>query len=286
MPHINGGPKPVHVLGPPYRHLQAVDIPGPALPQEGGWVMTWNLGSPRWRDGDPVVSDRFAGLALVVILPDGNDRLSVLRILRLIERTRPQVVLPHHEGPSPREIASVIRRPPTSLASSVTDYLEWRGVRLDPGARNIVRRTVDLSDRVQTITALARNLYMSRRALGRRLLGQQLPVPSHWLQIARILRATTKLQNSDASLFSIATSLGYPDGFSLSNQMKRLCGIRPLEARQRLGWEWLFETWLACEAQRGSLPESVFLSRPSTVASGPPGRGRTRNLTPSSAASL
>lgn len=286
MPHINGGRKPVHLLGPPYRHLQAVNIPDPALPQEGGWVMTWNLGSPRWRDGDPVVNDRFAGLALVVILPDGNNRLSILRILRLIERTRPQVVLPHHERPSPREIASVIRRPPPALASSVTDYLEWRGIPLDPGARNIVRRTVDLSDRVQTITALARNLYMSRRALGRRLLGQQLPVPSHWLQIARILRATIKLQNSDASLFSIATSLGYPDGFSLSNQMKRLCGIRPLEARQRLGWEWLFETWLACEAHRGSLPESMFLARPSVVAPSSPDHGRTRIPSPSSAASL
>ena len=286
MPHTNGGRGPVHLLGPPYRHLEAVNIADPAQPGEGGWAMTWNLGSAQWRDGDPVVTSRLAGLSLVVILPDGHDRLSVLRILRLIERTRPQAVLPYHEGPSPREIASVVRRPPTSLASSVTDYLEWRGIPLEPGTRNIIRRTIELSDRVQTIAALAWNLYMSRRALGRRLLGQELPVPSHWLQIARILRATIKLQNSDASLFSIATSLGYPDGFSLSNQMKRLCGIRPLEARQRLGWEWLFETWLAQEARRGTLPESVFHARPSIVASGSPGRGKTQVLSPASAASL
>lgn len=286
MPHINVGRRPVHLLGPPYRHLEAVDVADPAQPREGGWVMTWNLGSARWRDGDPVVTSRLAGLSLVVILPDGHDRLSVLRILRLIERTRPQVVLPHHESPSPREIVSVVRRPTTSLASSVTDYLEWRGVPLEPGTRNIVRRTIELSNRVQTIAALARNLYMSRRALGRRLLGQELPVPSHWLQIARILRATIKLQNSDASLFTIATSLGYPDGFSLSNQMKRLCGIRPLQARERLGWEWLFETWLAREAHRGTLPESVFLARPSIVASAPPDRGKTQALSPASAAPL
>ncbi len=286
MPHINGGRKPVHLLGPPYRHLEAVNVADPAQPREGGWVMTWNLRSARWRDGDPIVTSRLAGISLVIILPDGHDRLSVLRILRLIERTRPQVVLPHHEGPSPREIASVVRRPPPSLASSVTDYLEWRGVPLEPGTRNIVRRTIELSDRVQTIAALARNLYMSRRALGRRLLGQELPVPSHWLQVARILRAAIKLQNSDASLFSIATSLGYPDGFSLSNQMKRLCGIRPLEARQRLGWEWLFETWLAREVHRGTLPKSVFLARPSIVASSSPDRDRTRAPSTASAASL
>ena len=110
MPHINGERKSVLLLGPPYRHLKAVNLADPAQPREGGWVMTWNLGSERWRDGEQVVANRFAGLALVIILPDGNDRLSVLRILRLIERTRPQVVLPHHEVPSPREIAGVIRR--------------------------------------------------------------------------------------------------------------------------------------------------------------------------------
>ena len=168
----------------------------------------------------------------------------------------------------------------------MTDYLEWRGISLDSVTRNMVRRTVELSDRVQTITALARNLYMSRRALGRRFLSQDLPVPSHWLQIARILRVTIKLQNSDASLFNIATSLGYPDGFSLSNQMKRLCGIRPLEARQRLGWEWLFETWLAREAGRGTLGATVLRARPSIVAHESSDPDGTAVLPPSSAASL
>jgi len=286
MPHVDSGRESVLLLGPPYRKFQAVDLADPAQPQEGGWSLTWNLGSDRWRDGKELVTDRLAGIPLVIILPDGNDQLSVLRILRLIERTRPQVVLPHHQVPCPREIATVIRRPPTSLASSVTDYLDWRGIPLDPDTRKIVRRTLELSDRVQTITALARHLYMSRRALARRLLAQGLPVPSHWLQIARILRVTLKLQNTDASLFRIATSLGYPDGFSLSNQMKRLCGVRPLEARQRLGWEWLFETWLASEAERGTLPRSVLGTRPTIVVprSGDPDRPAT--LPPSSAASL
>lgn len=286
MPHTNGGREPVHLLGPPYRHLQAVNLTDPAEPREGGWVMLWNLESDGWRDGEQAAANRLAGISLVIILPHGHDRLSVLRILRLIERTRPQVVLPRHEGPRPREIASMIRRPPASLATGVTEYLEWRGVSLDAVTRNLIRRTLQLSDRVQTISALARNLYMSRRALGRRLLGQGLPVPSHWLQIARILRVAIKLQNSDASLFSVATSLGYPDGFSLSNQMKRLCGVRPLEARRRLGWEWLFETWLAREAERGALTESIFRARPSIVSPGSAGQDRSDGLTPPAAASL
>ena len=197
----------------------------------------------------------------------------------------PQAVLPYHETPSPGEIASVIRRPPTSLSASVSEYLEWRGVSLDPVTRSVVRRIVELSARVQTITLLAKNLYMSRRALGRRLLNSGLPVPSHWLHIARVLRATIRLQNSDASLFNVACSLGYPDGFSLSNQMNRLCGIRPLEARKRLGWEWVFETWLAHEAARGCVAPHLFRDRPSIVDLEADGLTTSTDIAPQSAIS-
>ena len=281
----NSRRKAVFLFGPPYRDLQAVDRADPVQPQEGGWAMLWNLGREGWRDGQRFVAERLAGISLVIILPSGDEQLSVLRILRVIEQTRPQAVLPYHRVPSPGEIASVIRRPPTSLASSVTEYMEWRGIPLDPVTRNVIRRTVELSDRVQTITALAKNLYMSRRALGRRLLNQGLPVPSHWLQISRILRATIKLQNSDASLFRVASSLGYPDGFSLSNQMSRLLGIRPLEARERLGWEWLFETWLAREAQRGGIAVDTVRARPSIVAFASPEADETDVSTPRASAS-
>ena len=283
MPVYDNRREAVFLFGPPYRHLKAVDRADPVQPREGGWAMLWNLGREGWREGQQVVAERLAGLSLVIILPSGDDQLSVLRILRVIEQTRPQAVIPYHRVPSPGEIASVMRRPPTSLASCVTEYLEWRGISLDPVTRNIVRRTVELSDRVQTITALAKNLYMSRRALGRRLTNQGLPVPSHWLQISRILRATIKLQNSDTSLFRVATALGYPDGFSLSNQMSRLLDIRPLEARERLGWEWLFETWLVREAQRGTISADIANARSSIIALDSTEAGETDVAPPASA---
>lgn len=253
----------VSLLGPPYRHLTRIDEHHPLQVREGGWVMAWHLGSRGWHEGAAAAADRPAGMSLAIILPDRDDRRSVLRVLRAIEQSRPQAVLPYHEAPTAREIASVIRREPSCLASSVADYLVWRGFSLDPVTRGIIRRTVHLSSQVQTIGALAKNLYMSRRALGRRLLGSDLPVASRWLHISRVLRATIKLQNSEASLFSIAVSLGYSDGFSLSNQMHRLCGIRPKEARERLGWEWVFETWLAKEAAMGSIASAIADGRPS-----------------------
>ena len=253
----------VFLLGPPYRQLTRIDLDDPPRVREGGWVMAWHLGSPGWHKGAAIAANRPAGVSLAIILPDRDDRLSVLRVLRAIEQSRPQAVLPYHEAPTAREIASVIRREPSCLASSVADYLVWRGFSLDPVTRSIIRRTVQLSSQVQTIGALAKNLYMSRRALGRKLHSSELPVPSHWLHISRVLRATIKLQNSEASLFSIAVSLGYSDGFSLSNQMHRLCGIRPMEARERLGWEWVFETWLAREAATGSITSGIPNGRPS-----------------------
>ena len=256
------------LLGPPYDQLTAVDLAGPIQPLVGGSVVAWNLGSRDWARATDFIVNRAAGVSLAIILPKDDDHLPVVRLLRAIEQSRPQAVLPFHETPRPREIASVIRRPPVNLASSVAEYLDWRGLSVDPVTRSVIRRTVELSARVRTISALARNLYLSRRALGRRFQKSCIPVPSHWLQISRILRATIKLQNSDATLFHVACSLGYPDGFSLSNQMQRLCGVRPLEVRDLAGWEWVFETWIQREAEMGSVARAVLNARPSIA--GPP----------------
>lgn len=227
--------------------------------------MAWDLEADGWSDAADFVASRPAGVALAIILPDSGERAPLVPILRAVQKTRPQAVVPYHETPRSREIAQVIRRPPVSLASSVTDYMAWRGFSVDPTTKNIIQRTIELSTKLSTITELARNLYVSRRALGRRLLNSGLPVPSHWLHIARLIRATFRLQNTTESLFKVATSLGYPDGFSMSNQMQRLCGIRPQQTRERYGWEWVFESWLVRELAIGGVTSKVVGSRPSVA---------------------
>jgi AraC-like DNA-binding protein len=131
------------------------------------------------------------------------------------------------------------------------DYLAWRGIVLDQETRHIVRKTLELSEDVRTVSALSRSLYLSRRALGRRFLERGIPVPSHWLHFGRVLRACVQLQNMKSSLFDVASDLSYPDGFALSNQMSRLVGVRPSVAREYLGWEWILESWLRREAVTG-----------------------------------
>jgi AraC-like DNA-binding protein len=174
-----------------------------------------------------------------------------------MERCRPHSILPYQKELDTVEITAALRRFPADFAIQVSDYLTWRGIETDLDTRRLIRKTLELSESLRTVSGLARALYMSRRALGRRFMTRGLPVPSHWLHFGRLLRAAVKLQDPVASLVEVARSLGYPDAFSLSNQMSRLTGLRPSIMKECFGWEWIVETWLRTEAAEGGIPDSV-----------------------------
>ncbi len=219
--------------------------PGTALV----WTQTENVEDSEVQ----FVARRPGGLPLLVVLPPVHRVELAPRLVHQIDRCRPHGVLPHHDRPSASELAHVLRRPPQDLGAEVTDYLSWRGISLDRDMIRLVRQTLDLSAELKSITALARGMYLSRRALGRRFTTRGLPVPSHWLQLGRLLRVAIELQNTDESVFTVAYRHGYTDGFAVSNQMLRLIGCRPSAARRYLGWEWLMEEWLRKEAEAGML---------------------------------
>ena len=244
------------LFAPPYREYLTFD-PKEGFPSSSevlrGVALVWSLGeghAPRDLD---LAAERPGGLPLMVILPEaGSVRRLRSKVLEVVEDTRPHSVLPYHPWPHPEEMAHLLAQEPASLPEEFVDFLMWRGLYLDRETRRIVRRIVELSAELKTLTALARGVYLSRRALGRRFKKRGLPVPSHWLQFCRVLRATMKMQGSGRSVHEAARSLGYPDGFTLSNQMDRLVGVRPSVARERLGWEWVVEAWLKKEwAQDG-----------------------------------
>lgn len=245
-----------YLLMPPYDAL--IHSTGRLLPTAEpnpprGVALVWDLSVRAPRTAAQSVAERPGGIALIVVLPPANELGPDSGLLEIVERCRPQSILPFHPTLDAHDLALVLRRQPVDLPVEFTDYLAWRGIRLDGDTRHIIRRTVDLSDHVRTVTGLARAVYLSRRALGRRFLSRGLPVPSHWLHFARVLRAAIRLQNGSDSLFTVACDLGYPDGFALSNQMMRLVGIRPSTARSCLGWEWILESWLQREVAEGSL---------------------------------
>lgn len=242
----------LQVLPPPYLSFGDVPEDPRSLKSLGpGTAMVWSL-SKRADDAQrKLVAHRPGGVALILVLPNAADLVDEPWTWELISEVRPHAILPHHR-PVEEDIALVLRRPPNDLAVAVTDYLRWRGISTDADTRHLIRRTIELSASLSSVTALSRAVYLSRRALGRRFSTRGLPVPSHWLQFGRLLRFAIKLQNTDESVYTVACELGYADGFAASNQMYRLLGYRPSQVRARLGWEWLLETWLQREAEAGA----------------------------------
>jgi len=234
----------------PVKHLDALEA-HPRLTR--GAAVAWELGAGDWGTYYRMIRDRPAGVALIMILPPADSIDAVSRLLEAAEQCRPHSVLPYHPNPAPEDLTAVLRRTPEDLPSDLMDYLTWRGLRVDQDTRRIVRRIVELSLELKSVSAVARSLYMSRRSLGRRFRRRGLPVPSHVLHFSRLLRASLALQGSSRTLFEIGCELGYSDGFALSNQMVRLTGLRPRLVRERIGWEWIVEAWLRKEAAAGSI---------------------------------
>jgi AraC-like DNA-binding protein len=248
---------PLALFPPPYNALLPLD-PDEGFPRRiemlRGSALVWRLGQNQSHCLFRRVTRRPPGLPLIVVLPEASAIPAIEPFaLAVAEEARPQSVLPHHPKLLPEELTTLLRSEPEDLAGEFLDFLLWRGFRLDTETRRLIRMTVELSAELRTLSALAKGVYMSRRALGRRFKRRGLPVPSHWLQFCRLLRAVIRLQRSRGSVFEVACSLGYPDGFTMSNQMNRLVGVRPSEARDRLGWEWFVEAWLREEARTGGI---------------------------------
>lgn len=259
---------PFMLLRPPYDALTPLALDALRGTPVRGAALIWDLVEGINREALEAASNRPHGMALMVMLPPAERLSSDLPVFEIVESCRPHSILPHHPRHCVDEWSSLLRRLPPDLPSEVVDHLVWTGTRIDQNTRHLLRRILELSAELRTVSALARALYVSRRALGRRMLQRGLPVPSHWLHFGRILRVALKLQDTSANLFSVASSLGYPDGFALSNQMHRLTGVRPSEARAALGWEWLVEAWMTRE-RAGLTAEAVGVRpAPGGAASG------------------
>ncbi len=245
----------IHLIRPPYNDLEPIEdltqLPRTGV-AEPGTALVWSLSGEGARIPPLQVRNRPRGMALILVLPPAALLGPEVPLLRIVERCRPQSILPFHVELEIEDMITVMRRTPRELSIEVMDYLTWRGLRVDLDTRSVIRKTLDLSSELTTISGLSRALYMSRRALGRRFMTRGLPVPSHWLHFGRVLRAALQLQNGADNLANVAYHFGYPDGFSLSNQMKRLTGARPSEAKLFLGWEWLTEAWIQQEMAAGT----------------------------------
>lgn len=276
---------PFALLRPPYDSLEEIRGSDVSVVGGPGAAVIWDLKHGIDVPGLRAAEERGPGVALLVMLPPAEDIHSTTPLFEVVETCRPHSIIPHHPRHSLEEWTRLLQRFPVDLGSELVDYLTWSGLRIDRETRRIIRRTVELSADLRTVSGLARALYVSRRALGRRFMKRGLPAPSHWLHFGRVLRAALRLQGGTDNLFSVACSLGYSDGFALSNQMHRLTGIRPSMTREHYGWEWLVERWLEREGTR-DLSETALDRETEEAESGPhaPAGGEERESAPVAAA--
>lgn len=236
----------------PYAQLEPIGARWrPTRSPERGMFLIWkNMKTPPESGTIAYLSERDDSVDLVVVLPPPEDYSGVKTIMGVLSRVRPSYVLPNSID-SIRRIRQLVRQPPASLPNQVILHLSERGLITDERTYDELLQLFREAETVRTITALAKRMATSRRTLGRHFAAAGIPSPSHWLQFARLLGVLVRLQRTDLPLARAAVNLGYPDPFTCSNQMKRLVGIRPSEAKRCFGWKWFVECWVKQEALRG-----------------------------------
>ena len=261
MPRRDGTSR-INLFSPPYQELDG-DAPPPGASSQvlrGCALIWWLEDAVRQQDEFEQLRTRPHGLPLVVLLPPPQQVTATIPLLNFVPTLRPRAVIPGLSLGTADRLRQILATPPRSIPETVGRYLRDRGLLRDNRIRREVYRILELAPDVTSVTRISTRLYTSRRTLGRHFAAAGLPVPSHWLQFARLLYVTTQLQSTDSAILRIAVRSGYPDGFTLSNQMKRLIGARPTQVRQLLGWEWIVEEWLHREADNGSLDRGRYLA--------------------------
>ncbi len=242
-------PSGLHLFRPPYYTFERIEpaIPADPAPQPGASVV-WFMKAvgALWAELDWVV-EKPRSLPLFVVLPEPEDIAPVVPVLRHVPELRPRGVLPTGGRGTMAALRTLLGTPPGSLPLAVADYLDLAGVVAAADVRDRIFTIFARAPQVHSIERLAGELCQSRRTLGRFFRERGLPVPSHWLQFARLLHASIHLQNTRANINRVAARFGYPDGFTMSNSMNRLIGYRPSFVRDHLGWEWIVEAWLRRE---------------------------------------
>lgn len=140
---------------------------------------------------------------------------------------------------------------PNNLPEQIGSWLNLKGVRMAPALADLIRQIFARAPFHTEISSLCREIGAVESSARFRCAKKRLPPPSRWLQAARALHASLRLQaDPDRALLPLALELGYADHSALSHQIRRTFGVRPGEVRRVLGWEWLLDRWLVLARER------------------------------------
>ena len=238
-------------FAPPYfEPIQAGELIQRERPPRGVYLL-WDLRhTTDFATIAEQVSRRPHGMGLVIVLPPPHQLQRIQDVLDGLVDFHPCAILPASLNSSDR-LRQLLRNLPRNPHHEFVTYLKRRGLLCDDRTREEVDRLFAEARLVRSVATLARRMASSRRTLGRHFAGAGLPAPSRWLQFARLLYVSLYLQRNRCSIGRAAAEMGYPDPFTMSNQMKRLTGLRPSEVKLRYGWSWIIECWIVEETRRG-----------------------------------
>ena len=197
------------------------------------------------------------GMALIIVLPPPHALDRIRDVYDGLADFHPCAIMPASLNSSER-LRQLLRNLPRRPHHEFVDYFRRRGLLCDDRSRLEVDRLFTEARVTHSVAALARRMASSRRTLGRHFAGAGLPAPSRWLQFARLLYVSLYLQRNRCSIGRAAAEMGYPDPFTMSNQMKRLTGLRPSEVKSRYGWSWIVESWIVEETMRGGFDRQRY----------------------------
>ena len=259
-------------FAPPYFEL----IPAMRLAQRErpprGVFLLWDLRhTTDYATTAERVTRRPHGMALIIVLPPPHQLERIRDVFDGLVDFHPCAILPASLNSSDR-LRQLLRNLPRRPHPEFVDYVKRRGLICDDRTRSEIDRLFSEARVVRSVAGLARRMASSRRTLGRHFAEAGLPAPSRWLQFARLLYVSLYLQRNRCSIGRAAAEMGYPDPFTMSNQMKRLTGLRPSEVKSRYGWSWIIECWILEEARRGGFDRERYRRalEPYLVESVPP----------------
>ncbi|MGQ0563120.1 MAG: helix-turn-helix domain-containing protein [Gemmatimonadota bacterium] len=243
----------VSLLLPPYDAL--LEIAQLTSCHDRGLAVVWSVLDAALQQPEfDWLAARPARVSLVILLPPAVEIERALPLLREASALHPRGVLPNSGVNGLEAIRLLLASAPRDLPAYGVAHFTREGILRNQRIRGLVRKMFDLAPTISSITKLSRKLYTSRRTLGRYFEAESLPVPSHWLQLARLLHVCALIQEKQTvPIFKAAIQVGYPDGFTMSNQMKRLIGCRPSEVRENLGLAWVIEEWIQREVEAGRM---------------------------------
>jgi AraC-like DNA-binding protein len=239
----------LQLFRPPYQFCEPLDLDWRPRVSEPGTAAVWFMVPEasvypelEW------LWERPRTMPFFIVLPEPEDIPPLASVLRSVPDLGPRGVLPSVATGTMSALRTLLAAPPRSLAPAVADLLTDMGRVPDSETRQRIEAIFARASHTASIDELSVALCQSRRTLGRFFAARGLPVPSHWLQFARILHVSIQLQNTRTNIGRVSMRFGYPDGFTMSNSMKRLTGYRPSFVREHLGWEWIVAAWLGSES--------------------------------------